>query len=231
MPSRHRLHAHGQACAATASGRRQSRGGRLTAAGPDRARPGAAGGLVWGVPRRVREGRRTVRVQGDNTGAQLPGSGVWGGSPGEKGLRMPAICAMHNSSTDLLIRRSRPIVQERLSRALCWADIPELYVPVRRCPAAWQHYWQQRAPADLHCCYNRASALPRPRLTGRCGCRALKVVTGGRQIENAGSTTYRVAYAGAENPGSGFLRGSTGGVRSVCGSLLVSVVRRLGRSG
>jgi hypothetical protein len=47
-----------------------------------RVRPGNG---VWGVPRRVREGRRAVHVRGDNTGGQLPGTGVRGGSPGEKG--------------------------------------------------------------------------------------------------------------------------------------------------
>jgi hypothetical protein len=42
-----------------------------------------------------------------------------------------------------LIRRSRRIVQGRPLPSVCWADIPELYVRVRRCPAAWQQYWQQ----------------------------------------------------------------------------------------
>jgi hypothetical protein len=43
----------------------------------------------------------------------------------------------------LTLRRYRHIVQDRPSLAVCWADIPELYVPVRRCPEAWQQYWQQ----------------------------------------------------------------------------------------
>ena len=42
-----------------------------------------------------------------------------------------------------LIRRSGHIVQDRPLRSVCWADIPELSVRVRRCPAAWQQYWQQ----------------------------------------------------------------------------------------
>ena len=44
---------------------------------------------------------------------------------------------------NLLIRRSRHIVQDRPLRSVCWADIPELSVRDRRCPAAWQQYWQQ----------------------------------------------------------------------------------------
>jgi hypothetical protein len=41
------------------------------------------------------------------------------------------------------IRRSRHIVQARPLRSLCWADIPQLSTRDRRCPAAWQQYWQQ----------------------------------------------------------------------------------------
>ena len=44
---------------------------------------------------------------------------------------------------DHQIRRHRQVVQDRPSLAVCWADIPQLSVPVRRCPAAWQQYWQQ----------------------------------------------------------------------------------------
>jgi hypothetical protein len=44
---------------------------------------------------------------------------------------------------DLLFRRSRHIVQGRPLPSVCWADIPELSVRIRRCPAAWQQYWQQ----------------------------------------------------------------------------------------
>ena len=42
-----------------------------------------------------------------------------------------------------LIRRSRHIVQDRPSLSVRWADIPELSARDRRCPAAWQQYWQQ----------------------------------------------------------------------------------------
>ena len=38
------------------------------------------------------------------------------------------------------IRKTGHIVQGRPSLAVFWADISELYVPVRRCPAAWQQY-------------------------------------------------------------------------------------------
>jgi len=30
---------------------------------------------------------------------------------------------------------------------VCWADIPELSARDRRCPAAWQQYWQQSLPS------------------------------------------------------------------------------------
>ena len=43
-----------------------------------------------------------------------------------------------NRIVNLLIRRSEHIVQDRPSRSVCWADIPELSVRDRRCPAAWQ---------------------------------------------------------------------------------------------
>ncbi len=44
---------------------------------------------VWGVPRRVREGRRACACGVITQGAQLPGTGVRGGSPGEKGQVEP----------------------------------------------------------------------------------------------------------------------------------------------
>ena len=44
---------------------------------------------------------------------------------------------------DLLIRRSRHIVQDRLLRSVRCADIPQLSARDRRCSAAWQQYWQQ----------------------------------------------------------------------------------------
>jgi hypothetical protein len=45
---------------------------------------------------------------------------------------------------DLQIRRYRQVVQDRPSLAVCWADIPGLYVSVGRCPVAWQ---QSQRPA------------------------------------------------------------------------------------
>jgi hypothetical protein len=59
------------------------------------------------------------------------GTGRWAGALG--GTRTP----------NLLIRRSRHIVQDRPSRSVCWADIPELSARDSRCPTAWQQYWQQ----------------------------------------------------------------------------------------
>jgi hypothetical protein len=42
-----------------------------------------------------------------------------------------------------LIRRSGHIVQHRTSRSVCWADIPHVSMPGRRCPPSWQQVWQQ----------------------------------------------------------------------------------------
>jgi hypothetical protein len=39
---------------------------------------------------------------------------------------------------DLLLRRSRHIVQDPPLRSVRWADIPALPARDRRCPAAWQ---------------------------------------------------------------------------------------------
>ena len=47
---------------------------------------------------------------------------------------------------DLLIRRSRQVVQDRMLPSVCWADIPQLPTRDKRCPAAWQQYWQQSRP-------------------------------------------------------------------------------------
>lgn len=44
---------------------------------------------------------------------------------------------------DHLLRRSGHTVQDRPSWSVRWADIPELSVSARRCPMAWQQYWQQ----------------------------------------------------------------------------------------
>jgi multidrug transporter EmrE-like cation transporter len=55
--------------------------------------------------------------------------GVRGGSP----LQLRA----------LLIRRNRHIVQDRPSRSVCWADIPQLTARDGCCPTARQQYWQQ----------------------------------------------------------------------------------------
>ena len=57
------------------------------------------------------------------------------------------------AASDLLIRKSRQAVQDRPSRPVRWADIPELSTCVGRRPAAWQQCWQQS---------QRNSADPRP---------------------------------------------------------------------
>jgi hypothetical protein len=45
-----------------------------------------------------------------------------------------------------LIRSSGQLVQSRPSWAVRWADIPGSSLPVGRCLAVWQQYWQQRVP-------------------------------------------------------------------------------------
>jgi hypothetical protein len=57
-----------------------------------------------------------------------------------------------------LIRRYRQVVQDRPSLAVCWADIPGLYVSVGRCPVAWQQS-QQPALDRLACRQGRADDL------------------------------------------------------------------------
>jgi hypothetical protein len=52
-----------------------------------------------------------------------------------------------------LIRRCRHIVQDRPSRAVHWADVPQLSVRVKCCLAAWQQFRQQS---------RRNGADPRP---------------------------------------------------------------------
>jgi hypothetical protein len=47
---------------------------------------------------------------------------------------------------DLLIRRNRHTVQNWPLRSVRWADTPQLSIWDRRCPAAWQQYWQQWRP-------------------------------------------------------------------------------------
>src|SRR2546423_8107967 len=44
---------------------------------------------------------------------------------------------------NLLIRRLGQAVQDRLLLSVRWADIPQLSTRDRRCPTAWQQYWQQ----------------------------------------------------------------------------------------
>jgi len=59
---------------------------------------------------------------------------------------------------DHLIRRLRQVVQNRLLLSVRWADISQLSTRDRRCPAAWQQYWQQWRPNGTD---------PRPSASGR----------------------------------------------------------------
>jgi hypothetical protein len=69
-----------------------------------------------------------------------------GGGP----LHLPRSCRRGlRSRHDLLIRSSRHIVQDHSSRSVPWADIPQLSTQDRRCPAAWQQYWQQSRSQQL----------------------------------------------------------------------------------
>ena len=88
---------------------------------------------VRGSPRWCREDPAACRVGSEGLkqrGRQPIRRGVRGGSPA---LQLGA----------LLIRRSGHIAQDRPSLAARWADIPGLSARDRRCPAAWQQYWQQ----------------------------------------------------------------------------------------
>jgi hypothetical protein len=48
----------------------------------------------------------------------------------------------------------------------CWADIPQLSIRDRRCPAAWQQYWQQSRPDGTD---PRPSVFRAGHITGRRG--------------------------------------------------------------
>jgi hypothetical protein len=79
------------------------------------------------------ETRSALDIEGKHVTIQGP-------SP-DLSLAMPF--APSTGCQDLLIRRLRQVVQDRLLPSVRWADIPQLSAPDRRCPAAWQQYWQQ----------------------------------------------------------------------------------------
>jgi hypothetical protein len=58
--------------------------------------------------------------------------------------------ARRDSNPNLLIRRSRRIVQDRPLRSLRWANIPQPSTRDHRYPAAWQQYWQQSRWTSLN---------------------------------------------------------------------------------
>ena len=58
---------------------------------------------------------------------------------------------------DLLICRSRHIVQDRQPWSVRWADIPPLSVGGRRCPPSWQQFWQQSRDLWNYC---RVMSIP-----------------------------------------------------------------------
>src|SRR6185437_13089532 len=58
-------------------------------------------------------------------------------------LACPSMPARSGRRNDHLIRRSRQVVQDRLSPVVGWADIPELSTCVGCCPAAWLQSWLQ----------------------------------------------------------------------------------------
>ena len=61
-----------------------------------------------------------------------------------------------------LIRRLRQVLQGRLMPSVRWANIPQLSTLDRRCPAAWQQYWQQSRPnsTDPRPSANEAGHIP-----------------------------------------------------------------------
>jgi len=93
-----------------------------------------------------------------------------------------AMTAMVPGRSDLLIRRSGHIVQDRPLRSVCWADIPALSAQERRCPATWQQYWLQ----SLRSRYWSRPSVFRPDISVgtdrarvmRC-CRSLVLAAGG----------------------------------------------------
>jgi hypothetical protein len=90
------------------------------------------------VPRRVAKGGALCVCGVITHGAQLPGTGS-GREPRQEG---------HVGPLDglLTIRRLRQVVQDCLLQSVGWADIPQLSTRDKRCPAAWQQYWQQPWP-------------------------------------------------------------------------------------
>ena len=108
-------------------------------------------------------------------------------SPLPGGQRACELGALGGTRTpNLLIRRLRQVVQDRLLPSARWADIPQLSIRDRRCPAAWQQYWQQsRHP----CADPRPSAFQAghiPSWHGSCERYALSPVAAGEDLWAAG---------------------------------------------
>ena len=74
--------------------------------------------------------------------------------------------ARRDSNPNLLIRRLRQVVQDRLLRSVCWTDIPQPSTRDRRCPVAWQQYWQQSPPNGTDSRPSAVQAGQIPRVVG-----------------------------------------------------------------
>jgi hypothetical protein len=75
-------------------------------------------------------------------------------------------------------------VQDRPLRSVRWADIPQLSTRDRRCPAAWQQYWQQSAAGRLRSptvCFSQAGCIPVPALVLSVG--QIQGVCGGCHVD------------------------------------------------
>ena len=80
-----------------------------------------------------------------------------------------------------LIRRLRQVVQDRLMPSVRWADIPQPSTRDRRCPAAWQQYWQQSGPDGTDPRPSAFQAGHIPSWRGSCECYALPPVAAARR--------------------------------------------------
>jgi hypothetical protein len=98
------------------------------------------------------------------------------------------------------IRRSRHIVQDCPLRSVRWADIPQLSVRDRRCPAAWRRSWQRSRPSAFQAGHIPSSCEP-------CECYALWLV--------AADSGWLLLLLSAAGPGP-HLRGLPGPVTAPC---------------
>ena len=76
------------------------------------------GNGVWGVPNRVREGRRALRERGDNTGGAAPWDQGLGREPSEKGQLEPLTCRLQDC--EVLSLYDEPLRPELAAVLGCW---------------------------------------------------------------------------------------------------------------